>query len=237
MVLFPNDFLKGTIEITDNLRYIKECIYPQPQDLRVVVLSEDNDLSPNHPNVIKASNLLPPVEAQIAEVDGLADKYFAIYGSHLGEDIFNVEFISALLTFIHRGGSLIFYCKDLKLFFVKAFSQIIAEIYGMLLPVSGTIVTGMPMYDYSHLPQWLLGMYQFNTIDAVEFCVNFPPEMQIPTAVEDRLLHEFGIYADTYESAVLQFRDFHEKMHKNPLLQNALVTTEYDLNSHFKMMN
>ena len=236
MIKFPNEFLKGTVEITDNLRYIKEIIYHQPQDLRVVVLSEDNDLSPNHPNVIKASNLLPPIEAQIAEVDGLAEKYYSIYGTHL-VDPFNTEFISALLTFIHRGGSLIFYVKDMSLFFVKAFSELMRDIYGIAIPMSGFNVPSNMMYDYSHITQWLVSMYQYNTIDAVEFCVFYPLEMQIPPDVEEKLVYDFGIYADTLADAILQFRDFQAKIKKNPLVQNALVTTEYDHRNHFKMIH
>lgn len=100
----------------------------------------DNPIVPNSDDFIVGAVLLPPVEAKIAEIDGDAEKFFAIYSEYLLSDVPS-DFISVLLGWLHKGGNLIVFV-DCMIDdpWVMNFVNHLMIYYGLHLGIIGTDV-------------------------------------------------------------------------------------------------
>ena len=115
--------IKGTAYITDN----PEIIYntPMNSNTRIVSLDEDDVLVKNDA-IITGTCLLPPVQAKIAEADGNEQLYDTIYMNHLLEP-YQQQFISALISFLYKGGNLIFFLPEIG--YTNTMEKFIALMY------------------------------------------------------------------------------------------------------------
>ena len=101
-----NNILNGTMYITDNPEVIYNIPLNQP-NIKIVNLDEDGVLM-NNDAMLVGTCLLPPVQAKIAEADGNEMLYDTIYNNHILEP-HQQEFISALLSYLYKGGNLLFF--------------------------------------------------------------------------------------------------------------------------------
>ena len=104
-----NNILKGTMFVTDSLDYLYNI--PLNSGIKIISLDEDDVLSMDSKDIIGGTCLLPPMEAKIAEADGNEQMYDTYYSNHLLMP-FQQQFISALLSFLFRGGNLIFFLPN-----------------------------------------------------------------------------------------------------------------------------
>lgn len=114
---------------------------------KIAVLSEENILNIDDPNVIMASCLLPPPAAKIAEIDGDAEMFYQIYSEYLLSDVV-VDFISVILGFLHMGGNLVFLITcDISEPWVLQLMNHFQMYYGILAGTATTPFGYDPSYD------------------------------------------------------------------------------------------
>lgn len=217
-----NNILKGTMFITDNLDYL----YNMPLNgVKIISLDEDDVLSMDSKDIIGGTCLLPPMEAKIAEADGNEQMYDTYYSNHLLMP-FQQQFISALLSFLYKGGNLIFFLPSIGYDnTLKKLTEHLFRIYGVH---PGLIGDPNPQiancyYDASCIPIWLNMIYSANVISAYEYLYMYPLDAMITNqAVVNLLMMELQPYGETINDRLNYIRSFHKKIHKNPNVSPAI---------------
>ena len=93
--------LKGAINITDNSLFVRDIMYSNNDNIKIITLDETGSIPTNHPSVLSGTCLLPPVDALIAEADGDEQLYDSIYMNYFSEDPYVIEFIGALIIYLY----------------------------------------------------------------------------------------------------------------------------------------
>ena len=209
-------FLKGTIYITDDLQLVRSV---PDRTVKIISLDEENRISPNEPNVIVGTCLLPPMEALIAEADGDEDLYDIYYINHLN-DPYIQEFIGVIISALYKGISLLLYAPMMKEnIFVSKLKTHLWALYGIGIGIPGG---EQCQYDSRCIPIWLNMMYFANVISFNEFLLYYPENAQLSDAIANKLIADIKPVAESYSSRINELRIYQQKLKKNPRVQTAI---------------
>ena len=221
-------FLTGTALITNDDKVIYNI--PLTPMTKIISIDEDNVLMENSA-IIGGTCLLPPVEAKIAEVDGNLPLFEQIYADHLLSP-FQHEFIGALISFLYKGGNLIFFLSELGYTnTLDKFISLMWQLYGIHIGLIGSndprVAT--TYYDETCIPLWLNDIYAANVIDAYEFLSKYPIDAQFTNEIIlNKLIDEVRPYgAKTINDKINYIVHLHKLLHKNPNVRPAV--TQVDL--------
>lgn len=211
-----NIILTGTIYVTDDLQLVRSV---PDRTVKIISLDEENTISPNEPNVIVGTCLLPPMEALIAEVDGDEDLYDAYYLNHLNEPSIQ-EFIGAIISALYKGISLLIYAPMMKEnIFVSKLRSHLWVLYGIGIGIAG----GEPcQFDPRCIPIWLNMMYFANVISFNEFLLYYPENGHMDDMIINKLIVDIKPVADSYDSRLRALKIYQQRLKKNPKTQTAL---------------
>lgn len=211
-----NNILTGTIYITDDLQLVRNV---PDRTVKIISLDEENRISPNEPNVIVGTCLLPPMEALIAEVDGDEDLYDAYYLNHLNEPSIQ-EFIGAIISALYKGISLLMYAPMMKEnIFVSKLRSHLWALYGIGIGIAG----GEPcQFDPRCIPIWLNMIYFANVIGPNEFLLYYPENAYMDDMIINKLIVDIKPMAESYNSRVNELKMFQQRLKKNPNVQSAI---------------
>lgn len=213
--------LNGTFYITDDLNFVLSV---PDRTVKVISLDEDGDLSPNNPNVIVGTCLLPPMECFIAEADGDEDLYNIYYIAHLNTP-FLQEFIGALIAALYRGTSLLIYAPQLKEnISIQKLRQNLWNMYGVLPGIIG----GEPnQFDPRCVPIWMTMIYSANVISPEEFLMHYPDDAQVSPTLIDKLMMDLRPYGESYKERLETLNKFQLKLKKNPRVKLAVFDLSF----------
>ena len=203
--------LKGNIQITDNIDFVREILYSVPNIKIIDMDDEEHKLPQQHPNVIGGQCLLPPVDAMIAEADSDEPLFDSIYATHLG-DKFAYQFICGLVIYLYNGGNLLLYCPDGGSTVFKKFLQFMWILYGIKI---GITPYENAVYDESCIPIWLGMIYKTNAFDSIEFLREYPIDAMIPGEIMDKLLVELSPLGD-FNQKSQYILDLRKKLKEKP---------------------
>ena len=221
--------IKGTAYITDN----PEIIYntPMNSNTRIVSLDEDDVLVKNDA-IITGSCLLPPVQAKIAEADGNEQLYDTIYMNHLLEP-YQQQFISALISFLYKGGNLIFFLPEIG--YTNTMEKFIALMYSRYGIHIGLIGHQNPAVanwycDERCIPMWANMIYSVRVIDAYEYLYMYPVDapLGINNRIMELLLEDICPFEETLNQKMEYIVELHKKIHKNPKIRPAIASIRRD---------
>ena len=221
--------LKGTIYITEDMNIVNSI--PYNSNTKIVNLDED-DILPDSSNILVGTCLLPPIEAKIAEVDGNQTLYDTIYSNHLMMP-FQQQFISALLSYLYKGGNLILFLPELGYNNTK--DMIIYEMFKLYGIHIGLIGDQNPQkancyYDETCIPMWLNSIYSVSAISPYEFLYMYPLDAVLNNNVIIRkLVKELNPYGENFNEQVGYIHEFHKKIHINPNVRPAIFNIYSDL--------
>lgn len=221
--------LKGTIYITEDMNIVNSI--PYNSNTKIVNLDED-DILPDSSNILVGTCLLPPIEAKIAEVDGNQTLYDTIYSNHLMMP-FQQQFISALLSYLYKGGNLILFLPELGYNNTK--DMIIYEMFKLYGIHIGLIGDQDPQkancyYDETCIPMWLNSIYSVSAISPYEFLYMYPLDAVLNNNVIIRkLVKELNPYGENFNEQVGYIHEFHKKIHINPNVRPAIFNSYSDL--------
>ena len=210
--------LKGNIYITDNFEIIKNSNLSL---IKVIIMDEDFEDSYLTKDMIMGTILLPPIEAKIAEVDGNEQKYDYIYSSYLLK--FEVEkYISAIIAFLYKGGSLMLYINDMDYTNTKKkFVQLFYKLYGIHI---GIVEESNPQdancyYDEMCLPMWLNLIFLADVIYPEEYLYKYPANAAIPENIMNKLLDILRPFGDSINDRIKTIENYRAKLKVKPRLE------------------
>ena len=214
--------LKGTIYITEDMNIINNI--PYNGNTKIVSLDEDGIL-PESAHILVGTCLLPPIEAKIAEVDGNQGLYDTIYSNHLLSP-FQQQFISALLSYLYKGGNLILFYPELG--YTNTKEMIIYEIFKLYGVHIGLIGSPDPKiancyFDETCVPIWLNSIYSVSAISPYEFLLAYPVDAALNNnMIIRKLVKEMNPYGENFNEQVAYIHRFHKKIHKQPNIRPAI---------------
>lgn len=217
--------LQGTIYMTDDIRVINTVDLTK---MKIVSLDEDGILDPSQ--VIPGTCLLPPMEAKIAEADGNERLYDEIYCIHLQQP-FQVQFMTALITFLYKGGSLMLYMPEINetctAFKLQHFLFLIYGIHAGIVNARSPEVANC-YFNPNMVPLWLEIMYQGRTMSSVEFLTLYPVELanQIRPESINLLIQNLRPYGNTIEEKVAELLRYQKRLHGNPNCKMAICSAK-----------
>lgn len=220
----PRWILKGDISITDNLAFIQDVLQNNTNPtLRIVSMDEENTIPENHPMVVKGTCLLPPIDALIAEADGNEPLYDRIYNDYLNEKFPN-QFISALLTSLYMGTSLIIYLPNASSNTFKKFIQMIWKRYGIQL---GIIAYTQAIYDPGCVVIWLNMIYRtlYNYDKIYDYLRFYPDNAIIPEDIMDDLILQLHVYGGSWQEKAKEVKRYSSVLKTHPTVRPAIVST------------
>lgn len=210
--------LKGNIYITDNFNVIKNSNLSL---IKVIVLDDDFEETYMTKDMIIGTILLPPIEAKIAEVDGDEQKYDYIYSSYLLKQ--DVErYISAIIAFLYKGGSLMLYINDMEYTNTKnKFVQLFYKLYGIHI---GIIESQNPQeancyYDNTCLPMWLNLIFLSDVIYPEEYLFKYPIDAAIPDNIMNKLMDIMKPLGDTINDRIKTIENYRSRLKVIPNLE------------------
>ena len=213
--------LKGTMYITDS----EDIVYNIPREamVKVVTLDEDNVLN-RDPSYLVGTCLLPPVDAMIAEADGNEPQYDMIYSSHLLQP-YQQQFVSALLSYLYKGGSFILFLPELGTNTREKLVQMLYINYGIHPGIIGSNKPNeMNWYiDEKCIPLWMNMIYSVHAISAYEFLNMYPADAVLNNKfVIHELVKELRPYESTYNDKVDNILNLHKLVHKKAGVINPI---------------
>lgn len=214
--------LKGTIFITPNINIIYNT--PLNGNTRVVSLDEDGVLGDNK-DIISGVCLLPPIEAKIAEADGNERAYDAAYANHLLLP-FQQKFIAALIAYLYKGGNLILFLPEIG--YTNTMDKLVEHLfraYGIHVGIIGATDPKIAncYYDAKCIPIWLNLIFSSNVISAYEYLYMYPVDAKIQNQnIMNLLLMQMNPYGETINDKIDYILRFHQKIHVNPKLIQAI---------------
>lgn len=205
--------LKGDIQITDNIGFVREMMYSNVPNIKIISLDEDGKLPLDHPNVLGGLSLLPPMDALIAEADGDEQSFDIIYFNHFTDPMVE-QFVVALIAYLFSiGGHLIMYSPDINSLITNKLIQMFWKRYGIGI---GVIGFSECTYDDSCIPIWLGFLYSIHNIGPIEMLYLYPNEALISQSIMDQLLIELSPFGETYQDKINFILDLRIKVKENP---------------------
>lgn len=210
--------LKGNIYITDNINVIRNSNLSL---IKVIVMDEDFDDQYMTKDMIMGTILLPPIEAKIAEVDGDEQKYDYIYSGYLLKP--EVErYISAIIAFLYKGGSLMLYINDMDYTNTKKkFVQLMYKLYGIHI---GIIEENDPQlancyYDDTCTPMWMNLIFLADVIYPEEYLYNYPINASIPNNIMNKLMDIMRPLGDSINDRIKYIENYRARLRVIPNLE------------------
>ena len=191
-------FLIGRVDITDNLQFVYETIQSGNPNVVVINLDEDNQQLRNSRNVLGGTELLPPVEACMAEVDGDEQMYDYIYSMHFG-DPFVVQYVTVLIAALHQGKSILMYYPTLDPSETKTVPKLISQFWNNFGIGIGLLGINDGVYDISKTPLWLRLLYLGRIIGYKEFLIEYPQGNALDGPIMELLLQDIRPFTTTYQ--------------------------------------
>jgi hypothetical protein len=217
--------LKGNILITSDKNIIFQTINTMP-DVKIISLTEDNDLNMNPGYFISGTVLLPPIDAVIAEIDGDEQKYDMIYYNHLSSPIVQ-EYMSTIIAFLYKGGKLLLYFpnEEYNNTMIKLLNFIMA-IYGIHIGILGDLnYDNASCYFDANLEWYQLDLIYYYTgiIDWREYLYYYPIDVPINNQMVNLLMNQIKPYGDTYEQKLNVIKRLRVGIKEKPNLINPIM--------------
>ena len=201
-----NTILKGDISFTDNINFVQDIIVSPISDIKIISLEEVSTLPLDSPNVLAGATLLPPIEAQIAAADGDEPLFDEIYFEYYNTPTV-VEYVSAIITYLYRGGSFVLFYPDDEPTLKGKFLDMMWKRYGIMI---GEVGIRESQYDMSCTPIWLESIYNIGGISALDLLYLYPLEAPIQDRLIYRLIMELSPVGENYQQKaqeILRLRD------------------------------
>lgn len=168
--------LKGLMLLTGDQNKIYKLIL---QGYIVINMDEDEtiDLSKLPQNLfLEGCNLLPPIPAKQAEVDGNEQAYDSIYRSHLHTHA-NIDYITALIAYSYKGGNIVFYLPEIGYTNTQdKFTFFMFTEFGIHIGKleASTLQESKYFCDTRYIPMWSEMLYMANIINPYVFLTLYP---------------------------------------------------------------
>lgn len=146
-------------------------------------------------NIQVASILLPSYDAVSAYLDGNLPLFQSMYFGQLSGRNCD-EFITLIMLAMYRGNNILIYISSdeiKELPYPKVFSMYLENIYGYYPPrqyPGDQNILGEYLHNQAYDPLILCKMYQYSFIDSEEFLNAYPPNIDIPFDVVNKLMYE-----------------------------------------------
>lgn len=219
--------LTGTIFLTDNI----EIVYQTPMDgsVKIINMDEEHQLPENNPNIVPGTNLLPPIDAKIAEADGNEMMYNQIYSYHL-LDPNQQAYIGALIGYLYKGGNLLVFLPEQYTNTKDKFIEFMWIQYGIKI---GVIGAQNPMeyqctYNPNYIPLWTNMLYKSYIISPEQFLLMLPANVSIkqdPGSL-NKLRDDLRPLGRNINEQFDFLEDYHQKLHKKPNLRIPIMMME-----------
>lgn len=146
-------------------------------------------------NIQVASILLPSYDAVSAYLDGNLPLFQSMYFGQLSGRNCD-EFITLIMLALYRGNNILIYISSdeiKELPYPKVLSMYLENIYGYYPPrqyPGEQNILGEYLHNQAYDPLILCKMYQYSFIDSEEFLNTYPPNIDIPFDVVNKLMYE-----------------------------------------------
>lgn len=146
-------------------------------------------------NIQVASILLPSYDAVSAYLDGNLPLFQSMYFGQLSSRNCD-EFITLIMLALYRGNNILIYISadEIKeLPYPKVLSMYLENIYGYYPQRQyhgDQNILGEYLHNQAYDPLILCKMYQYSFIDSEEFLNEYPPNIDIPMDVVNKLMYE-----------------------------------------------
>lgn len=160
-----------------------------------IVESESVLEIPSTDNIQVASILLPSYDAVSAYLDGNLPLFQSMYFGQLSGRNCD-EFITLIMLALYRGNNILIYISSdeiKELPYPKVLSMYLENIYGYYPPrqyPGDQNILGEYLHNQAYDPLILCKMYQYSFIDSEEFLNVYPPNIDIPFDVVNKLMYE-----------------------------------------------
>lgn len=206
--------LTGTIFITSDINIALNS----PIQTKILDMDEENRL-PLAPHVIKATCLLPPLQAKMAEIDGDEVQYNHLYSYHLIDD-YQCKFITAVIAFLYSGGNLLVYLpEDGYDNTLNKFCELMFREYGIHIGIIGSLDQRMSQcfYDFKYIPSWLNLLYKDSLISPIEYLVKYPIDAMLnDVEVMRKLVGELRPYGESLQEQINMIYTYRNRLLTNP---------------------
>ena len=146
-------------------------------------------------NIQVASILLPSYDAVSAYLDGNLPLFQSMYFGQLSGRNCD-EFITLIMLALYRGNNILIYISSdeiKELPYPKVLSMYLENIYGYYPPrqyPGDQNILGEYLHNQAYDSLILCKMYQYSFIDSEEFLNVYPPNIDIPLDVVNKLMYE-----------------------------------------------
>lgn len=146
-------------------------------------------------NIQVASILLPSYDAVSAYLDGNLPLFQSMYFGQLSGRNCD-EFITLIMLALYRGNNILIYISSdeiKELPYPKVLSMYLENIYGYYPQRQyhgDQNILGEYLHNQAYDPLILCKMYQYSFIDSEEFLNEYPPNIDIPFDVVNKLMYE-----------------------------------------------
>lgn len=146
-------------------------------------------------NIQVASILLPSYDAVSAYLDGNLPLFQSMYFGQLSSRNCD-EFITLIMLALYRGNNILIYISSdeiKELPYPKVLSMYLENIYGYYPQRQyrgDQNILGEYLHNQAYDPLILCKMYQYSFIDSEEFLNEYPPNIDIPMDVVNKLMYE-----------------------------------------------
>ena len=146
-------------------------------------------------NIQVASILLPSYDAVSAYLDGNLPLFQSMYFGQLSSRNCD-EFITLIMLALYRGNNILIYISSdeiKELPYPKVLSMYLENIYGYYPQRQyrgDQNILGEYLHNQAYDPLILCKMYQYSFIDSEEFLNVYPPNIDIPMDVVNKLMYE-----------------------------------------------
>ena len=146
-------------------------------------------------NIQVASILLPSYDAVSAYLDGNLPLFQSMYFGHLSGRNCD-EFITLIMLALYRGNNILIYISSdeiKELPYPKVLSMYLENIYGYYPQRQyhgDQNILGEYLHNQAYDPLILCKVYQYSFIDSEEFLNEYPPNIDIPMDVVNKLMYE-----------------------------------------------
>ena len=208
-------FLTGRIDITDNLPFVLEMTLSQNPDLIIINLDEDNQQLKSSQNVLGGTELLPPPEALMAEIDGDEQMYDYIYSMHFN-DQFVIQYVTALIAALHQGKTLLMYYPTLDPTETKTVPKLIDQFWKNFGIGIGLFGYNDGVYDLTKQPLWYKLLYLSRIIRVDEFLIGFPVPTSLDVPIMELLLEDLRPFGNDLQSRINFVYSYWRHIKENP---------------------
>lgn len=223
-------FLSGSIEFTESINVIDDCIRNNLQNQRTDIMilnfeETDSSLSKRFPQMVfNATILLPPASAIYEEINGNREAFINEYISFLSSDSAASEYISLILYSLHTGCHIVLYIPNMKenMVWLNILSSYFLNQHGVFISNS----VGVPsLYDNNFDIKNVTVLYNCAFIPIQEFMIFTPngyrPDMN-DLMTWSKIRTDIAPYVYNPNEIVDTFVRMKQSLHINPNVQQSI---------------